>query len=483
MSKQTINNGDSGLVVRTAINENFTELYNGRGIIPYVDGISDWFATIQAVLDSTDIVTLGSSPDEIFTISQPLILNDNQRFIINGTIKIKDGVTSILTADANIGDTRIYIADVSGFNVGEYVVMTDDLNSITSGGRTTYVGDSRPISAIGVDYLDFVTPFLFAYAVSENAYVTHHQSCIIAYGVDNIRISGHGIIDNNQDNQSYVGPLQPYDGSYIESAIAGMCISLMEVNESEISGLELKNGSLHNLGIFDCTQLKIFSLVIKNAHDKNIVCRHVEWTNFNDIFIDGSVEEDGITLYSSNYHINISDILVKNCPRGGIIVNPYNHAVNITNCNFLDNGSAILIGAADYVTCSNINVYDSDGIAIRINGGTNIFINNIVTKGSADSSDYVIGIISDAENVSIINGVVENTKLTSDDGVGIELGGSGGEFPTNVLISNVFLKDLKVAQEVHASCSEIHFVNCFFIDNTNNGSTDNATYTNCIGLS
>jgi len=33
MAQQTINNGDSGLVARTAINDNFTELY-AAGVLP-----------------------------------------------------------------------------------------------------------------------------------------------------------------------------------------------------------------------------------------------------------------------------------------------------------------------------------------------------------------------------------------------------------------------------------------------------------------
>lgn len=480
MINQQISNGDLGSDVRAFLNNNLIPV-NVKNYGAVADGVTDDFAAIQDAIDNNDIVIIGDK-NETFLISQPLFLNDNNKLIINGTLKIKNGTEVLLTADVEVDDTRLYVASVSGYNVGEYIVVTDDLNVVTTGGRDVPMGDSKPISAIGADYLDFASPMIKAYLVSENGYVGHHQSCVVAYQVDDIRIMGTGIIDNNESNQSYIDPLQIYESSYIESGIAGMCISVMEVENIEVSGLELKNSILHNMGLYDVTKFKLFDINSTYAHDKNFVCRKCTWGSFDNIYINESQFEDGITLYSNNYHINISNILARSCPRGGIIVNPYNHSINISNCAFLNNESAILIGAADDVVINNINIYNSYGIGIRINGGQNIMINNFIANGNDESPSYLVAVIGGATNCVISNGKIANTKLTSDDGVGIEMGGSGGEYPSNIIIQNLFLTDLKIAQEVAAECSEVHFVGCHFIDNTSNGDTDNATYTNCIGL-
>lgn len=108
MGQQTINNGDTGLVARTKINENFTEVY-GQGV-----------NTVNVTVSSAEILNIFSSPKTLlaapvagtiyivlgivakyFFVTTNYVTNANLRVLQNGRIVLQVDSLLMTTGSAN----------------------------------------------------------------------------------------------------------------------------------------------------------------------------------------------------------------------------------------------------------------------------------------------------------------------------------------------------------------------------------------------
>lgn len=113
------------------------------------DGVTDDYAAITAALTSYNSIKIGSSRDTTFLLSRELVIPTNRTVVVDGTVKTKDGVTTPILQNLAIGGTKIYVTSTVGFNVGELVGWTDDLQEVQGGGiQTRKVGGCGYITIV-----------------------------------------------------------------------------------------------------------------------------------------------------------------------------------------------------------------------------------------------------------------------------------------------------------------------------------------------
>lgn len=410
-------------VVNAALNTANVKDYGAAG-----DGVTDDHAAIQAAIDSGyHFIQIGDTVTEVYLISQVLVIPSNIQIVINGTIKIQDGLTATVTADVAPGATTFEVDSASNFNVGEYVVVTDDLQAVV---YATYRGWGGYITDITGLVITLNTVNGLTIAAAQNARVGHCQSCFLIYEKENVKISGYGEIDGNGTNQSQFHA--SHTVGVTEEQTGGACINIIDSDNIELDNLKLSEGNMHTLVISGLTggagNTRIFvkRLNVYTGHDKNILVRFCTYGYFSDIYSEGAVWEDNLIFYASCYEINMNGFVGKDAGR-------YNFAWNSNSSVGLNASNIICLGTGDFSIAArdaNIsNVILRDEVRFIFNAGfivKNINVSNVVIQGV--TSAIILYFSGEVERVTI-NGL----WMEGCTGTAIE-SWSGGTEPHHIKI-------------------------------------------------
>ena len=442
---------------------------SGGSYIEYYEGTTDYFEQIQTALNNHSKVVIGTNRAEIFTISQPLRPNDNQKIEINGTLKIQDSLESPLLEDMAGGSSSFRVANPEYFAVGQYVAITDDTQSNNS--YKILYGTSGVILSIEGDLITFdaaanalisSSPFVWGgdYLVSQNARCTYAQGCIILEDKSNIHIYGSGVVDGNRDGQTttavgldnQIHPIRNFPTPIEDQKAATSFVSFNSSNV-QIDDIEIINGLMHS-GSFVSYDLdnkpekyRINNVKFLNGHDKSCLVRIVKDIKFVNCETSGATFEDGLMFYSGVEDAMVLNHTSKNNQRYGIgwpsILNfnlqingyytegNYEYGLHITAntvnaSNLIMKDCLRIINASTY-TVRNINISNLTFIDVNTDNNiqTNILsirgaveninlsnLNFYNCKGTGISSDEYLG--DTANYVNIIGGGIYNhtgTKL------------------------------------------------------------------------
>jgi polygalacturonase len=480
MINQSISNSNDGFDVRNFLN-NHLEAANVKNYGAVADGSTDDSTSIQNAVDNNDVVIIGQK-DETFLLSKPINLNSGNRIIINGTVKVQDANIRDLTSDASSGQPTISVANASDyFEAGQWVCVSDDDRPLAGGGiggnRDHNTGDGLKILSVTSTTITFTTNLLYSYTTDANAKVGHLQSCFIADTVSDVAIFGNGTIDGNRANQYNIEPIE-IDAS--EELRAGCCIVAESSSDVKIDGLTLKDGGLHNLCLRTVDNFRITNIYSYNAHDKSVLLFDATNGFCENIFAKDSIYEDGVLLYAQNERIILNNIRCIDNPRYGFDVNASSKYITVTNCQCEGNGIDLATGDSSFITITNMNIYGDGTNHVQVVGSQYVIFNNLTIDCSEGTSN--MSVAGDSTDICLNGGYIAESESAAGEGIGLVMGVSGGNYPSRVFVDNFMFRNCKVAQNIDANCTDIYFSDCKFFDNTSNGGTANATYTDCIGL-
>jgi hypothetical protein len=218
----------------------------------------------------------------VYSLGTCIRPRDHTELEIQGTLKVADAVTSLLTTDVRSGDRTAQVADASKFRVGMWVTfMDDDPNKVHKGGRnygesvlitgisgnTITVGDALARkwanSSIGLRF--------DSYQVARRGYVTTSHSAILALKNNRVYIhggNGRGAIDGYRTAQSPTAPLTCTGPK--EDLRANCGVSICESSWIKVEGLDIHDANLPNVAVYQSEHCEITGVRAARCNDKNI---------------------------------------------------------------------------------------------------------------------------------------------------------------------------------------------------------------------
>jgi hypothetical protein len=321
----------------------------------------DNYAEIKSAIESSyRVVLIGDNTDETYNIQDTLFGVSNKSYGINGILRIKDGYVKSLETDLLIGENTLTITNASDFfKTGDHVCISSDDRSIQGGGNNKDRREGQPFTiTVDGNSITLDEPADYNYLVASNAKIGHTRSNLIFDAKTKIKVFGSGIVDNNEQNQFNVEPVQIGD-TYLEKAKAfyfGTGLTFIRSTYWEVTGLDennkLKfiNGATHGMSVcLSNLYFVIDSVDIDLSHDKQLLLFGYS-DEKNKFFIiknssfKNSPYEDGITLYTQSTDGIIENNLVENCSRYGIILNPTIERVIVRNNIVKNCGQALWVG-------------------------------------------------------------------------------------------------------------------------------------------
>jgi hypothetical protein len=397
------------------------------------DVLTDYKTVIQNIINNSnegETIKIGYQRSEIIPISQPVYLISNRNYIIDGTLRIRDGAVVDLAENIAIGDHTMEVVDGSLFSVGDCVSATDDAIRVY---RESSVAWSGYITEIDGNILTIEGTSNEPVLVANNGRVSHSQGCIVIQDQSNIVVTGVGLLDGNRYNQAQVIPSTGLDlHNFWEHNRCGVSLAIWHC-ENITWAVDCKDGLIHtaaicspnlvpavptrnkNITIRDCT--------FSNGHDKNILVRFTEDSLFENVTCEGfytsvgntGTWEDGLIFYSDGYNITVRNFTAKTCGRNGFSWNSENGSgliadgITTIKCG-TRNGTGIDVNCSDAVL-SNLRIGDS----IRIGGvytTENIVVNNaeIICDSNLVYLPYDGMVIVHTPNVVFNNLTIRNSR-------------------------------------------------------------------------
>lgn len=351
------------------------------------DVLIDYFTVIQGIINNSsegETIKIGYVDTDIIPISQVINLLSNRNYIIEGTIKIQDGVFDYITQDIAIGDHTVHVTDSSKFSVGQAVCMTDDGIRVY---REMSVGWGGFITEINGNVLTIEGTCNEAVHVAENGRCCHAQGCIIIQDKSNINVTGSGWLDGNRYGQPPVFPSTGLDlHNFWEHNRIAVSLAIWH-SENIVWSVNCKDGLVHTAAICSpnlnpAVPTRNKNITVKNCnintgHDKCILSRFTENSLFENITCDGYdadhtvgwgtghivTWEDGLIFYSDGYNITVTNCTFKNLGRDGFCWNS-------------DNGDGLI---ADGITTMNCGTRNGVGVNITCR---NAVLSNLVVRDS-----------------------------------------------------------------------------------------------------
>lgn len=276
MSQQTINNGDTGLTVRTNINDNFTELYvRSFPVVEFgavCDGVVDDYQAIADAIDAAYAAGGGRVilPAGVCLSSANIVVKSGVRLCGAGadlTI-IRNPAGALPQKTINGASVNASISLVGVVNAGVFDLTLDHRTNVTTGTNGIQIGESGAASrsdrcevtrcrVLGTDdhqYLIYVK-------LADNCVITHNSVYGVASGYPTQDIAGielfgslnshvygnyvertyYGIIIKNQSDVagSYVG------GCLVHDNIIDYCVVGLEISSGAGEGLYVRNSSFY----------------------------------------------------------------------------------------------------------------------------------------------------------------------------------------------------------------------------------------------
>ncbi len=192
-------------------------------------------------------------------------------------------------------------------------------------------------------------------------------SCITAHGAENIRILGHGILDNSRNKEKILYECNAVDNfAAVENAERQHCVQLDYCTNVLIDGITIRDSLVYNIRPVCCDDLVIQNVKIIgcwrynsdgiDSHNcRRMVIRHCFLRTYDDsICVKGldcwQKPEDA--YYNGEYHGTARDILIENC----IIWNDW--------ANSLEIGAETRADEIKNITYRNCNIIHVNGPAM-----------------------------------------------------------------------------------------------------------------------
>lgn len=458
MAQQVLNNGESGLIARTKINENTTELYslnsaNVKTFGAVGDGITD--DTDAIYLAIADAKTNGNGvvyfPQGTYLITRALFMSSNMQFVgaSGATITKPLAVTQTLQAQVEIGDTTLEVSDGSAFTVGYDIYFHDMTDISPANGTNAVITDitgniitfdsyrsegsksQEPIGSVVTQSFPMITT---------SAFIEDAENIII----NNLTLDGNKAVDEPHawviapihiDPQSY-GPYKQKYNRIINNT----------VQNSATDGISTQAGQdiwIQNNRVIDCVGkgIHIGTTIDKVFVDHNVIercedcgmfyCYGITKVTFtNNILVDNAVGINGLdvdgdetiisnNIFQSNRRTHIS---MSGC--SGAVINN-----NVFRQEY-DTGNGITIIEA--YNSNNILINDNMCVVygndlhyvfsfIKITGGNyiNICDNYLdLYNDGVSSVDTVIDVVplgaTPSKNINIIGNIIKSGKGAVD---------------------------------------------------------------------
>lgn len=391
------------------------------------------FSAIQSALSSEYLGIAFGNTGETYLISQPIYIPSNKKIIINCTLKIKDGSTALVTSNVNAGSNNFNVDHPEYFKVGEWIGITDD---VQFEGYGTLRGSTGQITDITGNTITFDSVCSYNYLTSENAKVGHTQSVIILEDVNNVLITGNGIINGNRYLQEQIHPVRNI--AVIEDQRAGCGIVVYKCENITLESVTIRDSLLHNISInvnngtenYDNTNIKIKGIKTYNGHDKNILIRNIDGCSIEDIITDGATWEDGLIFYAYCKNITVDGAVLTNNGRAGLYWNSQScDGLEANNVSTSGNLYGLEITAKN-VEINTINCEDIILLSNIYNNSQLITINNLTLSGVVGTN--VLRLAGNVRDV-IFNELI----ITGCNGTGIKcdsLLGNPAEPPERIVI-------------------------------------------------
>ena len=372
---------------------------------------------------------------ELYEITQPLNLVGNKTYTIDSTLRLKDGTVSRLTQNYVAGQSHIHVASTEGFNTGEWVTISDDLQVIyyslgRCGFATRIISIDRENKIIYFDPAECALPNIWNLSILHNARVGHTQNCLLAEYENGIVLTGNGLIDNNYQNQHGLNGCLVNDVFEEHRTNCGFTAwicddtSILGTGLTGSDRLNFKNGLRHNINItgFDpvetCDRPIIRGVLSTDAYNKNCNIRYCTDWIIEDYEGNDAVEEDGLMFYLGNINGVINRISCKRNGRNGIGWNSaHGEGLVATDIITADNkGAGIAISAKDAVF-NNVTMSDVLSITYTYANATNIVFNNIAISDHDVGGDFWGALVR--LSGAIDNITFNNLTITNCIGIGI----------------------------------------------------------------
>jgi len=417
---------------------------------------------INAAINTYRNVLIGDSIDDIYIIDAPILPHDNSTLIINGTIITKSQSAITLAQNVTDNDTSITVPNGALFRAGQYVVVSDNNAAVQGGGtQTRRVGGVVKINSVVGNVLN-TTPIQGSYTVAASAYIAITTNIILVEDKEGVTIRGKGILDGDWTNQVDFEGIAPNGMVSVEETRSQCGVTFFSSTNCEVYGITIKNNPLHNITGWNSDFIKVIDVTLLDAHDKNFLVFGTDSTDYyvSNLYINGSVFEDGLAFYTGPKKSFINNVHILNCPRYGLINeadsthNVYSNII-VEGCK---TGVAIL---GSYNSLNGLKILDSElcslliqdetalsplqgitvqGLLIDTQGnlGSGVVVNSVENSSISDfnvyniiNNGYALNVNTNSRYINISNGVIKDCYrgyLTSGGALDITL--------TNVALIN-----------------------------------------------
>lgn len=500
---------DEDMRMFTAINNNIVDNLHG------IDNTGSTIVTsdIQELIDNnigTKII-LGNSRSDLYLIDQPIVLKTNTDLELNGELFMKGGVTRSLTADLLEGQNIIYVDNSDGaYKIGDRLIITDDAQATAGGGawKTKKIGQTNVVLSVTSTSVTFENSFTIyhawnpsysnnGYYVSQNAVVSHANSCIIIDEEDNVTLTGDFIINGNKANQlNVIGAT--YD-RLVEDLQAQCGISQLSSTNVTIKGSIgnfsiVKDCVMHNMAMNDKTgagfntDYLLQYMILDGSGEKNFAVLKLDRYLIDNIINKNGVDEGEIILYNGVSNGTVSNITSINNRRYGVAATGVNNGLNtFTNINVSNNGTGTYdIYIQNQIVGANISNVITSGngtmaASIVINSSSNINIDDLEITGRVNCGTLLsIGasaLSATSEDITITNLDINNSRATYGQAITII-------DSVNVLIDQFLVDDVLTCLRDGGNNTNQLFSNGTFSNFGAAYNLDNGTFnfTNTIGI-
>lgn len=449
-------------------------------------------------------VIVGDTTADIYYISKPLYLPENSCLEINGTLKLSNGQTRNLSADAHIGDTLIYVANANlYYSVGQFVSLTYDSMPLGGNGNPErQMGACSRVKSVTSTYVELDYPLrdsmqgevITDFLVSDNARIGHTQSALIIEEVDNIVITGSGILDGNYPTMLDVHPNSldttlPLPG--YEESRGGNGIIIWDVNNITIKGIKVQETNIAGMTLYKVNYFRFINLEIYHPCMKGIATTiEVRYGYLKNINISDSYLEDGLSFHDDTKYVTSEDITITNTQRQALACNADSSGNTFKNITISDGliGMSV-VSPTDSNFCEN-NIFknitiDSCQYSLMMNRARNSQFDELIINGSTVRG-YCIALGGDVSGIVFNGGGCYDTVTNTANGQGVRIiaKGSYSAEVTDVEFNDFEFKRLKkaISEESGGLASDIVFNECAISDNTSNGdvASEVFTFNDCI---
>lgn len=379
------------------------------------DGITDDWYAVQKAIDTKvgQTVYIGKNTQTYF-LSKPLHLtsaNNGTTIVLKCTLKVANGDSVFLTTNLDSLGNSFEVADASGFQVGQWLGVTDDESVYKNYNRENRYGYTQKIVDITGNQITMALHSPFGCLVSRNARAGLVQSVIILDSCSNITIMGNGVIDGNgrNANQIKIHPVSQFLG---EQWWAGIGITARDCNNITIDGLTFKDGEMHNLAFTEtdwgqrgCNTISVSNVELYNARMKNILFRGSTNISLSNIYSHNARWEEGIMFYTSNSNATLSNITIHDCGRHGLGINDGNRNISGTNIISYDNSKGISGAYSVQIRSRDISLdtITTDQINISSYGGNTrkVYLSNVNIASSTKAP--IINIAGAVDTIGFTN--------------------------------------------------------------------------------